>query len=84
MSLFSSAIAIQSAKRANRLQSISTDEPQTLIAQPTGFDALSGQYIATSADGSEIPYIAGNFRQPTKQISIVKPAIGLLSFGDWN
>jgi len=83
MSLFSSAIAIQSAKRANRLQSISTDEPQTLIAQPTSFDAVSGQYIATTADGSEIPYIAGNFRQPTNQISIVKSELGQ-AFGDWS
>ena len=81
--LFSSAIAIQSAKRNNRLQSISTDEPQTLIAQPTSFDSVTGQYIATSADGSEIPYIAGNFRSPTNQISIVKPAIGI-AFGDWS
>jgi len=83
MSLFSDAITIQSAKRTNRLQSISTDEPQTLIAQPTSFDSDSGQYIATSADGSEIPYVAGNFRSPTNQISIVKSELGT-AFGDWN
>ena len=66
-----------------RLQSISIAEPQTLIAQPSGFDSATGQYIATAADGSEIPYTQGNFTQQPSQISIVKPSQGLISFGDW-
>lgn len=81
--LFSNAIAIQSAKRTDRLNAISINEPQTLIAQPNGFDSATGQYIAVTADGSEVPYMAGNFTAQTGQISIIKPSQGLISFGDW-
>ena len=83
MSLLDDAITRQNQKRICRLSKINNEPQQTTIATPSGWDAATGSYIATTPDGGKIPYKAG---QPSAASSSIVVSVGsnaLIGFGDW-
>ena len=75
-----------SSKRSERLEVVSDRaaiQMQSDIASPTSFNANTGTYIATTADGSEVQYSKGNFRNPPNLISVVSSQNSQIAFGDW-
>jgi hypothetical protein len=83
--LFISAIAIQSNKRTERLQKVSASiKPvANTIATPSGYDANTGLFTATTVDGGEIQYKEGNATAQPNQISVTFASGSLVGFGDW-
>jgi hypothetical protein len=84
--LLAASIGIMATKRSQRLQ-ITSDrasiQTQSNIATPSGFNADTGVYIATTADGSEVQYAKGNFRNQPSLISVVSSQNSQIAFGDW-
>ena len=82
---FERSLLIQAQKQNNRLQAIK-DAPMSsnTIAVPTDYDATTGLFIGTTADGSEVQYKQGNFPQQPSSILISKTNNSLIGFGDWN
>jgi hypothetical protein len=83
---FSNSLATQSVKRTNRLQVVSdraAQQPQSIVATPTNFRTDTGSYIATTADGGEVQYKRGNFRNQPNLISVVTAKNSGIGFGDW-
>lgn len=83
--LFATAAAMQATKRTTRLAAISESvQPITnAIAVPTGFDAVSGLYVASTIDGGEIQYRKGSSTATPNQISVAFAEGSLVGFGDW-
>lgn len=83
--LFTTAIAIQSNKRSNRIEKLSASiQPiSSIVATPTSFDSSTGLFIATTIDGGEIQYQQGNFPAQPNQISVTISQSSLIGFGDW-
>ena len=83
--LFVTAIAIQSNKRADRLEKVSASiKPVTsAIAVPSGFDNATGLFTASTVDGGEIQYKEGNATAQPNQISVTFASGSLVGFGDW-
>ncbi len=82
---FSTALLVQSTKRANRLESIvSSFKPVTsAIAVPSGQDPVSGLFKATTIDGGEIQYKKGSITASPNQISVTFASASSIGFGDW-
>ena len=83
--LFTTAIAIQSSKRALRIEKVASNiKPITsIVAAPSGFDNSTGLFKATTIDGGEIQYQQGNFTAQPNQISVTIAKGSLIGFGDW-
>ena len=84
--LFINSTFIMSVKRSQRLKVVSdrvATQTQSFVATPSGFNADTGIYIATTADGSEVQYSKGNFRNQPNLISVVSSQNSQIAFGDW-
>jgi hypothetical protein len=82
--LLKEAIALQSAKQSTRLKALSNKPIEnSFVAVPSGFNDVTGVYIATTPDGGELQYKQGNFPNPPSLISVVTASDSGIGFGDW-
>lgn len=84
MNFLNSVISDQGSKAARYLSNQSKrPKPQSLVAVPSGYDAVTGRYLATTPDGGTVPYSLGNYTRQPDTINVLIGSNSLVGFGDY-